>query len=531
MASIESTTNGRRLFVSNLSPYTSKRKLLGMLTPYNATNLVILRRYPDSNQAFVTFKTKEDATSVLALSREEGFVCDFKRLKMFMARPKKWREGNGEEGCNFSVELPPDCIAKIARYLPYADRARLEMVSSLWREGSLLSHRVVRHLEFEDWRWPERKYITTSFFDWMVRRQGETLITIAINDERLLENVKPRIVSAIGWNCSQLAEVDLTGLRIWPSSLRTFKFLSSQLKSLSLGTTEGPVDAELGKIFDKAIELRYFRADGTNIYGKCLTHLHPNLETLILRNCSHLESRLASITLSNMKRLRHLEIIYCANLRDNTILRTLIDTNANLFRTLSLMKFHHCSFIEPENDIAQVLVNRLREKSIPKLYRELNRLSVAYCIWVNYNFVIDIGRYMRNLSYLNLSGCKSIRDEYLEPLASLSQLQILEINCMHPSVSFFFLQSLESLTELHCRKNVAITDEDICGVLNNCSQIAIIDMEGCYQVGVATLKRAARIAKSRKKLIHMYVAGTKIKESTAYEETEYLQLTYKYKYF
>ena len=102
---------------------------------------------------------------------------------------------------------------------------------------------------------------------------------------------------------------------------------------------------------------------------------------------------------------------------------------------------------------------------------------------------------------------------------------------MHPSVSVFFLQSLESLTELHCRKNVGITDEDICGVLNNCSQIEIIDMEGCCQVGLPTLKRAARMAKSRKKLIHMFVAGTRIKESMEYEETEYLQLTYKYKHF
>ncbi|XP_016911476.2 uncharacterized protein LOC107997407 [Apis cerana] len=528
MASIEPTKNGRRLFVSNLSPYTSKRKLLDMLRPYNATNLVILRKYTDNNQAFVTFKTKEDAANVLKLSREEGFVCDLRRLKIFAAYPRKWRKD--KNGGKYSVELPPDCVAHIARYLPYADRARLEMVSRSWRQGSLLSHRVVRHLDFEDWRWPESKYITTSFLDWMVTRQGENLKSVTIDDESLSKNLNPRIVWTIGCNCTQLTSLDLTGIRIWPSSLRTFKSLS-QLRQLSLGTTEGPIDAELGKIFDQAVHLEQFIANGTNIYGKCLTHLHPNLETLVLRNCSHLESRLASITLSNMKRLQHLEIIYCANLRDNNILRTLIDTNANLFKTLSLMKFHHCSFIEPERDITSVLVARMREKSIPKLYRDLSRLSVAYCIWVNYNFVMEVGRYMKSLSYLNLSGCKSIRDDYLEPLRSLDQLKILEINSMHPSVSVFFLQSLESLTELHCRKNVGITDEDICGVLNNCSQIAIIDMEGCCQVGLPTLKRAARMAKSRKKLIHMFVAGTRIKESMEYEETEYLQLTYKYKHF
>lgn len=528
MASIESTTNGRRLFMSNVSPFTSKRRLLDMLRPYNATNLVILRKYADNNQAFVTFKTREDAANVLKLSQKEGFFCDLRRLRIFAARPRRSRAE--EKGGNYSVELAPDCVANIARYLPYADRARLEMVSSSWRQGSQLSHRVVRHLEFEDWRWPEAEYVTTSFLDWLVRRQGDNLASVVIN-EQWSKNLTSRIVSAIGWNCSQLTMIDFTGIRIRPSSLRTFRSMGDQLKHLSLGMSDGPIDAELGKIFDQSVNLEYFRADGTDIYGKCLTHLHPYLETLILRNCSHLESRLASITLSNMKRLQHLEIIYCPKLRDTSILYTLIDTDISLFRTLSLVKFHHCSFIEPKKEIGQVLVQRLREKSIPKLYRELSRLSVAYCVWVNYDFVTDVGRYMKNLSYLNLSGCKSIRDECLEPLGNLDQLEILEINCMHPSVSVLFLQSLESLTELHCRKNVGITDEDICGVLNNCSQIAIIDVEGCYHVGILSLKRAARMAKIRKKLIQMYVAGTRIKESMEYERTEYLQVIYKHKYF
>lgn len=531
MGSIEATTNRRRLFVSNLPSSTSSSKLLGMLRPYNATYALILEKHTDCNHAFVTFKTREDAASVLKLSREGRIVTDRRKLRMYEANSKKWRRGRdgGSEG---TVELPPDCIARIARYLAYADRARLEMVSSVWRQGSQLSHRVVRQLEFEDWRWPEKKRVSTGFLDWLVRRQGECLTSVAINDDRLSKNLNPRIVTTIGWNCSRLVDIDFTGLRIWPSSLRPFASICGQLECLSLGTTEGPVDAELGRIFDRAKYLKHFRADGTDIYGKCLTHLHPNLETLILRNCSRLESRLACIMLTNMKRLQHLEIIYCANLRDNNILRTLIDTNANnLFRTLSLVKFHHCSFIEPEMDIREVLVSRSREKSIPKLYRQLSRLSVAYCIWVNYTFVMDVGRYMRNLTYLNLTGCKSLRDDYLEPLRDLTQLKILEINCMHPSVSVFFLQSLESLTELHCRKNMAITDQDVCSVLNNCSKIAIIDVEGCCQVGPPTLRRAAKMAKTRKKLIHMYVAGTKIKESTPYEENEYLQLTFKYMHF
>ncbi|CAK9809350.1 hypothetical protein ANTPLA_LOCUS6127 [Anthophora plagiata] len=155
-------TQDRRLFITRLAPYTKKEKLLKIFSQYGAEHAVVLRN-PTGNQAFITFKTKEGAREAILAGRT-GITCHNRKLRVLPG--DSWHEAkllspkpdvNPFPGLDLSepIPLPIECISIIATFLPFADRARLEMTSRRWRMGSLLSHQCIRTISLDDWRWPE----------------------------------------------------------------------------------------------------------------------------------------------------------------------------------------------------------------------------------------------------------------------------------------------------------------------------------------------------------------------------------------
>ena len=129
--------------------------------PYGVEHVVVLRK-SSGNQAFVTFKSTEGAKQALATANV-GIVCHKRKLRVLMA--DSWHstklipprpDVNPFPGINLRerISLPIECIAKISSYLPFADRSRLEMVSRRWRVGSLASYHGLRHIDLNDWCWP-----------------------------------------------------------------------------------------------------------------------------------------------------------------------------------------------------------------------------------------------------------------------------------------------------------------------------------------------------------------------------------------
>ena len=358
------------------------------------------------------------------------------------------------------IPLPIECISKIAGYLPFADRGRLEMVSRRWRLGSLASYHGLRHIDLDDWCWSngwEGMIVSTEAFYWLMKRAGSQLKSIRIDEEPLAKCLKPQVISIAIRSCPKLETLDLTAVTIRPSALRDLELGAPRLTCLKLGKCEGPVDPELFKVLALAGSLKSFCATKTHITGKSLPAITRNLETLSLHRCEQLKPLNLANTLQGLRKLDYLKISICKNLMDHSILQALMN-NSDLQTTLTNLELHFCSFEEPMPEMEIEEGNEAVERgdfvelelgpvemavSFPSKYRNITALSLTFCGWVTSGLVSEIGLYMGEVISLNLSGCTNIKGEFiLEPLRKLQKLKILNINYMHPTVGGWFLQFL-----------------------------------------------------------------------------------------
>ncbi|XP_076686040.1 putative RNA-binding protein EEED8.10 [Andrena cerasifolii] len=524
----------RRLFVSRLSPYTKKEKLLEVFRPYGVEHAVVMRK-TTGNCAFLTFATLDGTRKALAAA-DVGIICHKRKLRVLMA--DSWHSSKlipprpdvtPFPGIDLSdkIPLPTECIAKIASYLPFADRGRLEMVSRRWRQGSLASYHHMRHIDLNNWCWPnawEGKLITTNSFHWLMMRVGACLKSIGISEESLAKNLKPQVMAIAIKNCPGLESLDLTAVTIRPSALREMEPPAPRLTCLKLGKCDGPVDPGLFNVLESARHLRSFCALGTDITGRSLLAITKDLQQLTLHDCIILKPENLSKMLQELTSLEYLDISKCDGLIDHTILQVLID-NINLHATLTIIKFHFCSFKESVLEIEMEEDNEAAERgefvelelgpvemavSFPCRYKNVTSLSLTFCGWVASGLVSEIALHMQDVTSLNISGCTNIKGEFtLEPLRQMQKLRILSANNMHPSVGGWFLQFLKGLVEVHCRENQGISDEDICGMLRQCPEIAIVDVERCQNIGKPVLTCAYEVVTRahRTEPIHLYIGG------------------------
>ncbi|XP_076686110.1 uncharacterized protein LOC143378246, partial [Andrena cerasifolii] len=508
----------RRLFVSRLAPYTKKEKLMEIFHPYGVEHVVVLRK-TSGNNAFVTFKSIDGAKKALAAA-DVGIICHKRKLRVLMA--DSWHstklipprpDVNPFPGFDLRerIPLPIECISKIANYLPFADRSRLEMVSRRWRLGSLASYHGLRHIDLNDWCWPngwEGTIVSTKSFYWFLKRAGSQLKSIRIDEEPLAKCLRPQVISIAIRSCPELQAIDLTAVTIRPSTLRDLESGAPRLTCLKLGKCEGPVDPELFKVLALAGILKSFCLTNTDITGKSLPAINKNLETFSLHRCEQLKPSNLATTLQGLRNLNYLKISICKNLIDHSILQALIN-NSDLQTTLTTLELHFCGFEEPMPEMEMEEGNEAVERgdfaelelgpvemavSFPSKYRSITTLSLTFCGWVASGLVSEIGLYMGEVTSLNLSGCTNIKGEFvLEPLRKLEKLKILNINYMHPTVGGWMLQFLKGLVEVHCRESQGITDEDICGLLRQCPEIVTIDVESCPTVSKTVLDCAYEV--------------------------------------
>ncbi|CAK9832676.1 hypothetical protein ANTRET_LOCUS9468 [Anthophora retusa] len=246
----------RRLFITRLAPYTKKEKLLELFKPRGAQHAVILHAWHD--------------------------------IKLITPRP----DVNPFPGLDLSepIPLPIECIAIIATFLPFLDRARLEMTSRRWTQGSLLSHQSIRNISLDDWRWSEGwdgKKVTANSLYWLVQR------------------------------------ADLTGTTIRPSAIRAIEPVAHQLTNFSIRTCQGPIEPHLINIFRSASHLKSFSTVGTNFFSKSITYITSDLQKLYLDKNDDLRTEHIAHTLSTLTTLEYLEIKSCNSLTNGDILEAL----------------------------------------------------------------------------------------------------------------------------------------------------------------------------------------------------------------
>ncbi|XP_076660679.1 putative RNA-binding protein EEED8.10 [Halictus rubicundus] len=493
---------GRRLLILRLANYTKKEDLMKVFRPHGAEHAVVLRK-PTGNQAFLTFGNPEQAKKLVG----QDFVIHKRKLRIRPADP--WHEAkliaprpsaDPFPGLDLTdkIPLPLDCIAKIASYLQFQDRAALELVSTRWREGTLASYSSIKRLDITDWRWPHGwhgKTVSMSALRWLLRRTAQHITVIMVNDESISRLLQPQILAILVKECPNLLHLDFTALTVRPSAIRNLVEVASKLESITLGKSQPPVEPELAQVFERAKGLKSLELSGTVLGGKAFRHLNPGLSHFKLDRCIGITAEYLIDTIKTLQNLISLELTLLQTLTDDTILTTLCN-NRGLQQSLKILKIHALTFAEAQLHPNEMDIQLHMEEGefveidlgpvnpalpIFRVMREIVHLSLTFCGWVTVDTVRVISANLSRITHLNLSGCTNIRGEAaLDSLINLEELEVLEINNLYPEVPGYTLGSLKGLKEVHCRSNPLISGEDICRVIRNCPYIGIIDVEGYW---------------------------------------------------
>ncbi|CAK9816538.1 hypothetical protein ANTQUA_LOCUS8993 [Anthophora quadrimaculata] len=541
----------RRLFITRLAPRTKRDYLLELFKSRGAQHAVIIRK-PTGNQAFITFETPAQTQETLRATKG-SIICHNRKLKILPA--DAWHhtklitprpDVNPFPGLDLSepIPLPIECISIIASFLPFIDRAQLEMTSRRWRQGTLLSYRTIRSINLDDWRWPEGwdgKRVTSDSLYWLAQRAGNKIKHIRLNNEAIAKDLQPQIITILIKNCPYTEAIDLTGTIIRPSAIRAVETVAHQLTDLSIGTCQGPIETHLTNIFNSSTRLRSFCTINTNFSGKSLIRHNLTLEKLCLSNNDDLHSEHISHVLSRLTTLKHLEIKSCTGLTNADTLRAL-SNNTAYNHSLKTLKLHDCVFgvfglnmpeeeeEEEQPDFIRLDLGPIEQiDHLPSNLQAVTTLSLTFCGWVTTTFILEITTHMKNLLSLDLSGCTNIRGEFsLNPLIQLDTLKILHINYMHPSISGEFLQFFVSLIEIHVRGNIFIHNEQMADMLRNCTKLEIVDVESCNRIGQPLLISASDIIRNRSRgnPVSLYVGNTLVNRLHRYRKHTHLRIVY-----
>ncbi|XP_076545115.1 uncharacterized protein LOC143306877 [Osmia lignaria lignaria] len=516
---------GRIVFVTRIPPFTKTKELLKLFKEFRPEHAVVARK-STGTQGYVTFPQATLAAEAIAWVKNTQPIFHKRRIRAALADP--WHEAKllrPRDGAvpfpgwepRPSPPLPIEAITRIARLLPFADRARMECVSRAWRMGSMASYAGTNRLDLTDWRWPqawESRRITTEMLNWAVRRLGVYITDLRLDDGRVVGRLRPQVLGIVVRHCPNLVKIDLTGTLLRPSAVRDLIASANSLRELELGSCLGSVDPELSALFAAATRLERFGATGTAFVGASLPRLTPALRSLRVKRCESLSPAPVAAFLRAARSLVDLELAQCTAITTEEPLHALI-ANTALHSTLEELSICDINFVPapepaaddddfevPPDQPLHFLVLQIgpaeAATSIPEAFKNLKNLSTMFCGWVGNGFVIHIGEHLAQLTDLNLSGCSNIRGQFaLEPLERLTALRRLAINNLHPTVGAQVLGNISTLEEVNCRDSLGVTDEDACTAAQGCPNLVALNMEGCLGITERTLRGITNIVRGQ----------------------------------
>ncbi|KAI1102625.1 RNI-like protein [Jackrogersella minutella] len=240
----------------------------------------------------------------------------------------------------------------------------------------------------------------------------------------------------------------------------------------------------------------------TNSTCKIISQHCPQLETLNVSWCKHMDARGVKMVVLGCPRLRDLrageikgfnnvgvaEAIFSTNNLERLVLSGCTDLDDDAFKTMI-----HGS--QPEFDI---LTDR---PIVPP--RKLRHLDLSRCSQLTTPAVAMLSHLVPDLEGLQLSGCTSLTDAALQPiLASTPRLTHLELEELSELTNDFFSQNLakapcapklEHLSVSYCEN---LGDIGLLPVMKNCVSLKSVDMDNT-RIGDLVLTEAAAMVRSR----------------------------------
>ncbi|KAI0902374.1 RNI-like protein [Annulohypoxylon nitens] len=240
----------------------------------------------------------------------------------------------------------------------------------------------------------------------------------------------------------------------------------------------------------------------TNSTCKIIAQHCPQLETLNVSWCKHMDARGVKMVIQGCPRLREVragevkgfnnlsvaETIFKSNNLERLVLSGCTELDDEAFKTMI-----HGS--QPEIDI---LTNR---PIVPP--RKLKHLDLSRCSQLTSPAVAVMGHLLPDLQGLQLSGCTALTDAALQPiLASTPRLTHLELEELSELTNDLLSQhlakapcapKLEHLSVSYCEN---ISDTGMLPIMKNCVNLKSVDMDNT-RIGDLVLTEAAAMVRSR----------------------------------
>lgn len=123
----------------------------------------------------------------------------------------------------------------------------------------------------------------------VLQRCGSSLnsLEFSLNSHDLSKST----LTVIGRFCPNLQMVNITGLHVSPSGIKSLTDNCKNITEFSLGRSSSACDVDLAKLFTKNDKLRYLKIVTNILTGKCLLTLpRDSIETIILEDCTYITS-------------------------------------------------------------------------------------------------------------------------------------------------------------------------------------------------------------------------------------------------
>lgn len=240
----------------------------------------------------------------------------------------------------------------------------------------------------------------------------------------------------------------------------------------------------------------------TNSTCKIISQHCPQLETLNVSWCKHMDARGVKMVVQGCPRLRELragevkgfnnigvaEAIFATNNLERLVLSGCVDLDDEAFKTMI-----HGS--RPEIDI---LTDR---PIVPP--RKLRHLDLSRCSQLTSEAVAALGHLVPHLQGLQLNGCISLADSALQPiLATTPRLTHLELEELSELTNELLSEHLakapcaprlEHLSVSYCEN---LSDIGMLHIMKNCVSLKCVDMDNT-RIGDLVLTEAAAMVRSR----------------------------------
>jgi len=194
--------------------------------------------------------------------------------------------------------------------------------------------------------------------------------------------------------CKNLQCLNLVGLPVNSSGLRTLSTVSSNLKVLNLDGCSGAGDKDLLNVFQHSLHLESVTLSHNSVLtGKCLSGLaHAPLKELVMDECNNLESQSLVNGLLVLKSLSRLSLNSCINLTSSDV--ALITGAVPKLRSLSMDQYFP-------------LFNSTTLKALDQLH-DLTSLNLQLNPAVNDQIMDVITRNCHKIEELNITGLRKV---------------------------------------------------------------------------------------------------------------------------